>query len=432
MTDHLRANIALWFKQIAYDGLSANAVNQTIAEILQQPRDRAFARECLFGSARHFERLDWLIHQLLQKPLKPKDSDLSALLITASYQLIYLNTPSHAVISESVEAVRALNKDWAAKMINGVLRNLLRQHNELMETSKLPLSVQHLMPQWLIKRLKNAWPKHWQEICKNSQEKPPLTLRVNQSHNQFNEFSLQLAQRAIEYQQHPTVNSAIKLTKPLQVTEIPLFETGLFSVQDLSAQLAAWILPVSSRDRVLDACAAPGGKTAHLLERHPTIKLTAIDSEAKRATRIEQNLQRIGLDCELIIEDATKFQATEPYDAILLDAPCSATGVIRRQPDIKLHRHDDDIYPTVKLQRALLDSLWQQLKTGGYLLYATCSLLPDENHKQIKRFLKDQPNARVEELPKHITDLGYDTQFGLQIFPQHWHDGFFYCLLKKS
>lgn len=431
MSTDLRANIARWFSQIAFDGLSANQVNQSIEKQLSNSRDAAFAKQCMFGSARHFERLNWIAQSALDKPLKAKEKQLKALLITALYQLLYLDTPEHAVLSESVNASRALNRPWASGLINGVLRQVSRDKARLMDPEQQPENVQHQLPEWLLKRLKNAWPKHWQTIGKNSNIKAPLTLRANQRFG-TEQAKDALHQANIGFRQIEAVESAYILEHAIPVQRIPGFEKGDFSVQDLSAQLAAILLPVKAGDQVLDACAAPGGKTAHLLERNEIIELTALELEPRRADKIKQNLDRIGLHCELIIGDASQWQSQHKFDAILIDAPCSATGVIRRQPDIKLHRQDDDIYPTVQLQRAILDNLWPQLKPGGHLLYATCSILPDENHKQIKRFLKQTPNAEL--IPISVSEKlnSKETQFGLQLFPSHINDGFFYALLRKQ
>ncbi len=432
MPFNLRAQIALNLVKVMDEGLSLNAVNADLHQQIDQARDLAFARECLFGCTRHIEKLQWIASQLLQKPIKSKEYEVKALLLSALYQLYFLHVPDHAIISETVNAIRQLKKDWACKLINGVLRNAVRRKSELMEVSSQSKTAKFAMPEWLLKRLKNAWSKQWQSICEQSNHKAPLILRANQSHPQYAQFPELFNNAEIHFEQHPTVPSAIKLEKALPVLSIPEFDSGLFSVQDLSAQLAAYLLPISAGDKVLDACAAPGGKTAHLLEKNPEIGLVALDNQERRARRITENLMRMNLKCEVVIDDATSYQSKNTLDAILVDAPCSATGVIRRQPDIKIHRRDDDIYPTVKLQRAILDNLWPQLKQGGFLLYATCSVLPDENQKQIKRFIADYSDATIVNFDEKYYSLGLNTGFGMQIFPQHWHDGFFYCLLQKS
>ena len=429
---NLRGQIANWVAQVIYQGQSANLVTQHIAEQVSDPRNRALARECLFGVCRQFEQLNWALSQLLQKPLKKNQWSLQSLLLSSLYQLLYLNNAEHAVISESVNACRQLEKDWAAKLVNGVLRNAIRRKSSLLEHENTPDSVQHSMPEWLLKRFKNAWPKYWQSICQQSNQKAPLTLRINRSHANADKAESLLKLANIEFTPHPVANDALILAIARNVQDIPEFSGGLFSVQDTSAQLAAELLPINPGERVLDACAAPGGKTAHLLEMHPKLSLTSLEIDATRADKIHQNLQRLNLSAQVIIDDAQTFSEQQPFDAILLDAPCSATGVIRRQPDIKQHRRDQDIWPLVQLQNAILTNLWQQLKPGGYLLYATCSILPDENQKQIKKFLKQQPNATTVALPDAVLKMGTDTGFGLQLFPQLEHDGFFYCLLKKS
>ncbi|WP_144392460.1 16S rRNA (cytosine(967)-C(5))-methyltransferase RsmB [Pleionea sediminis] len=428
---NLRVNIARWFAEIAYKGLSANAVNQTLHQELSDTREIAFARECLFGSARHFEKLNWIAQQLLKRPLKAREKELKGLLITALYQLLYLDTPDHAVLSESVEATRILQREWASGLINGVLRSALREKQSLLNNDKQPDWVKHEVPEWLLKRLKNAWPKNWQQICSESNRKAPLILRANQQFS-LDESANLLEQANIDYRSIDNFPTAFVLKEARPIQEIPEFSTGRFSVQDSAAQLAADLLPIQPGDCVLDACAAPGGKTAHILEKHKDIHLTAIELDEKRAQKIHENLNRLGLNCKVEIVDAASFIEPEKYDAILLDAPCSATGVIRRQPDIKLHRTDEDIYPTVQLQQNILTNLWDNLKPDGYFLYATCSILPDENHKQIKRFLKQFHDAELVslEIPTSIHHM--KTPFGMQLLPAQDNDGFFYSLLRKT
>lgn len=428
MSQSLRAVIATAFDQIAFEGQSAQSLRDRLFDL--DPQQKAYAQQTIYGCARHIETLTWWLEHHLEKPVKRKEHLVQSLLITSLYQLKYLSTPNHAVISEAVEAAKQLHKDWASGLINALLRKADQQADWPNSESKMPLNVQHQLPIWLLKRLKNAWPKDWQQIAEQSNQQPPLTLRVNQRHPLAANSTKLLSQAEISHQSHPVIDSCIKLDQPRPVSAIPEFDTGLFSVQDLAAQLAAFWLPLKPGQRVLDACAAPGGKTAHLLERY-SLDLTALDIDASRAEKIQQNLQRLNLSASLEVSNALDFQPNQPFDAILLDAPCSATGVIRRQPDIKLHRRDEDIYPLVLLQRQLLDHMWRLLKPGGYLMYATCSILPDENAKQIKRFLRDTPTAECLSLPV-VNDLLYhDNEFGRQLFPNSWHDGFFYSLLRK-
>ncbi|NVJ59236.1 MAG: 16S rRNA (cytosine(967)-C(5))-methyltransferase RsmB [Gammaproteobacteria bacterium] len=429
MSLSLRHSITQYFSEIAFQGKSANEVVATARK--NNHDDIGYIQECLFGTARHFFSLNFILNQLLEKKLAKKHSDLHSLLLTSLYQIEFLSTPDHAVVSESVETARELGKEWACQLVNGVLRNFQRDKKALWLAAENNAEAAAELPNWLIKRLQNAWKGKEKSIYTGLKQKPPLTLRVNQSHPNFSQAFKILEESNIGYAKHPTVSSAIILDTPVPVEAIPQFDQGLFSVQDASAQLAAWLLPLSKGDLVLDACAAPGGKTAHLLERY-SVDLIAIDNQQSRAQKIHENLQRIGLNASVLVNDATQWKNNRPFDAILLDAPCSATGVIRRQPDIKLHRTDDDIYPLVKLQRALLDNCWNQLKAGGYLLYATCSLLPDENNKQIKRFCRDNTDAQVVQLDPEFQGLGTVGEFGLQLFPNNSQDGFFYSLLRKT
>ncbi len=433
----LRANIALWLEQVAFKGVSANQIITQINQSEFDPRDKGLAKACLFGSCRHFEKLSEFLSLLLLKPLKNKESDIKSLLITGLFQVFYTDIPHHAIISESVNATRTLKKDWSSKLVNAVLRNALRRSDEWQSRSWSDPAYRE-MPDWLLKRLIKAWPNHWASICRESNQQAPMTLRVNQKHSQYKNALNLLTEQQIKFKQLPNQNSALILTEATNVSALPCFDDGLFSVQDASAQLAADLLPLPNENsepvRVLDACAAPGGKTAHLLEKHHNrnIDLIALELDPNRAEKIQQNFDRLGLKAQLVVGDATIWQSNHLFDAILIDAPCSATGVIRRQPDIKMHRRDADIAELVELQKQILNNLWPQLKVGGYLLYATCSVLPDENHQQIEDFINAHLDAKPVRLLEHFAELGVLSDLGLQIFPQFSYDGFFYALFQKQ
>jgi len=289
-------------------------------------------------------------------------------------------------------------------------------------------------PYWLIKRLKQAWPEHWQQVCAANNERAPMSLRVNAQRNSRDDYLQQLTAADISASNCPHSVYGIKLEKPANVETLPGFGDGLCSVQDEAAQLAATLLQLEPGQHVLDACAAPGGKTCHLRELEPQLaSLTALELDAERATRIHQNLERLQLNAKVVEGDASQPEQwwdQQHYDRILLDAPCSATGVIRRHPDIKLLRHDEDIAALAELQLQILSALWPLLKPRGILLYATCSVLPDENEQVLEKFLSQ--HSDVEILPIDA-DWGLAGPAGRQLFPQpQGHDGFYYARIQKS
>ncbi len=396
-------------------------------------RDRALLQEICFGTARWYPRLELVLQHLLQKPLREKDFDIQALLACGLYQLDYLNTPSHAVLNESVAAATRLKKPWAKGLINAVLRNAERQRDAINAALAENTTYASAHPQWLLDELTNAWPQHWQDIVTGNNQRPPMCLRVNRQHGDRDSALQALAAADIEARPAPFAETGIYLERPAAVEALPGFGAGDMSVQDEAAQLAAQLLDPQPGERILDACAAPGGKTCHLLERQPALAgLIALDSDPARLARVRENLERLQLRAELIAaeaQDVDTWWDGSSFDCILLDAPCSATGVIRRHPDIKLLRRASDIEPLARLQGLLLQRLWQTLKPGGTLLYATCSVLPAENDAVIRDFLARQPDASnpVIEAP-----WGLATRCGRQLLPTgDSHDGFYYAVLRK-
>jgi 16S rRNA (cytosine967-C5)-methyltransferase len=398
-----------------------------------EARDRGLTQDLAFGTARWEPRLALLAEQLLQKPFKAADADVYALLLIGLYQLFYTRIPAHAAIAETVGCADALKKPWAKGLLNAVLRRAQREGEPLLAGLERDPVVRTAHPRWLQKALKAAWPSQWEALCAANNEHPPMTLRVNQRYHTRDHYLALLTEAGVVATPCPFSPDGITLASAADVTGLPGFAQGWVSVQDEAAQLAAGLLELKPGQRVLDACCAPGGKTCHLLEHTPGLGyVLGIDLEAKRLGRVEENLARLGLSAELRAADGRDTGAWwdgTPFQRILLDAPCSATGVIRRHPDIKLTRQADDIPALAALQGELLDAMWRALDVGGILLYATCSVLPMENSDNIAAFLARTPGARELDLP---LEAGERQAHGRQLFPQNGgHDGFYYAKLMK-
>ncbi|MFJ4345014.1 16S rRNA (cytosine(967)-C(5))-methyltransferase RsmB [Pseudomonas sp. NPDC089401] len=398
-----------------------------------EERDRGLTQDLAFGTARWQPRLELLAAQLLQKPFKAADADVQALLLVGLYQLFYTRIPAHAAIGETVGCADKLKKPWAKGLLNAVLRRAQREGEELLAGMERDPVVRTAHPRWLQKALKAFWPEQWEAICAANNAHPPMILRVNRRHHGRDAYLALLAEAGIGASACQFSRDGIVLAEACDVRGLPGFAEGWVSVQDEAAQLSADLLELAPGQRVLDACCAPGGKTCHLLEAEPGLAhMTAIDLEAKRLTRVRENLDRLQLDAELIACDArdtASWWDGKPFQRILLDAPCSATGVIRRHPDIKLTRQADDIPALAALQGELLDALWPTLEVGGMLLYATCSSLPTENTEVIDAFLARTPGARELDL---ATEAGMRQPHGRQLLAQEGgHDGFYYAKLIK-
>lgn len=398
-----------------------------------EENNKGLAQELALGTARWQPRLELLLNKLLEKPLKNADKDIEALLYIGLYQLLYMRTPAHAAINETVNCVNTLKKTWAKGLINAVLRRCQRESLEVFEQlAKDPVSFT-AHPRWLQKRLKQDWPDYWLSICEANNAHPPMTLRINLQHTTQENYLNLLAQAEIEATPCQYSSEGIQLKRPFAVQQLPYFAEGWVSVQDEAAQLAAQLLDLKPQQRILDACCAPGGKTCHILEREPNLaEVVAIDAENNRLQKVTENLQRLSLQATLKTADGrnlANWWDNRPFDRILLDAPCSATGVIRRHPDIKLTRKLEDITPLANLQYELLTAIWQTLAVGGILVYATCSVLPEENTQNIERFLSTHPNAQELDIGNQ---WGIKQPRGRQLFPQiNGHDGFYYAKLIK-
>jgi len=398
-----------------------------------EERDRGLTQDLAFGTARWQPRLDLLAAQLLQKPFKAADADVQALLLVGLYQLFYTRIPAHAAIGETVGCADKLKKPWAKGLLNAVLRRAQREGEALLADMERDPVVRTAHPRWLQKSLKAFWPEQWEAICAANNAHPPMILRVNRRHHSRDAYLALLAEASIGASACQYSRDGIVLSEACDVRGLPGFAEGWVSVQDEAAQLSADLLELAPGQRVLDACCAPGGKTCHLLEAEAGLgHVVAIDLEAKRLTRVRENLDRLQLDAELIACDArdtASWWDGKPFQRILLDAPCSATGVIRRHPDIKLTRQAEDIPALATLQGELLDALWPTLEVGGMLLYATCSSLPTENTEVIAAFLARTPGARELDL---ATEAGLRQPHGRQLLAQEGgHDGFYYAKLIK-
>jgi 16S rRNA (cytosine967-C5)-methyltransferase len=397
-----------------------------------EPRDRSLVQELCYGVMRWLPRLQALLQQLLKKPLKPKDRDINALLLLGLYQLLYLRIADHAAVYQTAGAAERLRKRWAVGLINGVLREFQRRQDELLQLIEQDPVARYAMPEWLLTRLRQIWPDQWRERVAALNGRPPMGLRVNRLQGSREDYLVQLKMAGIKAVAIDGTDAGLVLEHAVDVQALPGFAAGRISVQDGAAQLAAQSLDLQSGQRVLDACAAPGGKTGHILETAQPLDLTAVDRDQTRLQQVSENLQRLALTAEVQVGDAAQPAGAwtqTRYDRILLDVPCSATGVIRRHPDIKYLRRPEDIDQLVQLQRRILHSIWPLLKPGGLLLYATCSLLPEENELQVARFLDQQGDARESVIQ---ASWGLACRVGRQVPPgMHDMDGFYYARLEK-
>lgn len=411
-------------------GKSLTTALENAWEQVPDVQERAFIQALCYGTVRQYYRLEFILNQLVNKPIKDKDVQIKALALLGLYQLNYMRVKDHAAVSETVAVMK--KKQWAKSLLNAVLRRYLREQEQLEALADKHVAYAH--PDWMIKAVKADWGSEAKQILLANNQLPPMTLRVNTRFCQRDVYLNLLAEQQIAAGELINSDQAIILSEPVAVEKLPKFAEGWVSVQDAAAQLAAQLLDVQAGERVLDVCAAPGGKTAHILESQPELKsLLAIDIDAQRLSRVQENLTRLHLHADLLVADAT--QAKDWWDGvlferILLDAPCSALGVIRRHPDIKLLRRADDIAQLQRLQQEILQTAWGLLAPGGTLLYATCSILQQENELQIEHFL--QQNNDAQEIPIQA-DWGIKRPFGRQILTgSQSMDGFYYARLQKK
>ncbi|MFO1428527.1 MAG: 16S rRNA (cytosine(967)-C(5))-methyltransferase RsmB [Candidatus Competibacteraceae bacterium] len=427
-----RTAAARVLSRVLAEGRSLSAVLPPVSSRIA-PRERGLLQELCYGTLRWYPQLQALVTRLLRTPLKPRESEVQALLLLGLYQLLYLRLPDYAAVAATVAAARELGKNWATGLINGVLRNF-QYHREdyLAELERDPCG-RYAHPAWLLHSLQEDWPEDWPAIVAANNRHPPYSLRVNLARLSRQDYLQCLAAEGIDAAPIPFSRAGLTLAKACEAAALPGFAQGWVSVQDGAAQLAAELLAPAPGLRVLDTCAAPGGKAGHLLETEPGLALLALDKDADRLRQVDDNLRRLGLTATTRVGDAGKpadWWDGRPYDRILLDAPCSGTGVLRRHPDIKVLRRPADIAPLAARQRALLEALWSLLKPGGRLVYATCSILKRENERNLAEFLATQPDAH--DLPPAVI-WGRPGSPGRQILPGEADmDGFYYCVLEKG
>jgi len=429
-----RAGAARVIARVAHGRRSLTDVLPPELQSLADAQQRALLQELSYGTLRWYFQLDAILQLLLDKPLKSSAADVHGLMLAGLYQLDHMALPQRVAVHETVQAARSLNKAWASGLVNAVLRNYQRNGPDLHLAIADDPGACYAHPGWLVGRIQADWPDDWASILQANNARPPLGLRINRQRVTRDEYLEQLALHRIEAVPLSATDQGIMLAKPVSVDALPGFSEGVVSVQDGAAQLAAGLLDLAPGQRVLDACAAPGGKTAHLLETQPKLAaLTALDADAGRLRRVEENLARLGLQARIIHGDAgepDKWWDGHCYDRILLDTPCSASGVIRRHPDIKLLRQPGDIPALCARQARLLEAVWPLLAARGMLLYCTCSVLADENSRQVERFLAT--HADVVEVSIDAT-WGQASTAGRQLLPgEKDMDGFYFACLRKS
>lgn len=418
--------------RVIKDGQSLTAALDHSFKSIDDKKDRAFIQALSFGVIRRYHRLDFILQQLLAKPLRNKDTDIKMLLLMGLYQLQYMRVKSHAAVSETVTASK--RKSWAKALINGVLREYIREQASYEAAADKNWVASHSHPEWLIDLIKADWLKQYRQIIDENNQQPPMVLRVNVTKIEPSAYLELLVEQGIAAKLVDFCATAIVLEQAVVVEKLPKFFDGFVSVQDTAAQLSAQLLDVQAGQTVLDLCAAPGGKTAAIIECQPALKsILAIDIDESRLTRVNENLQRLNFTAKLKVGDATKpheWADSQTFDRILVDAPCSALGVIRRHPDIKILRRDSDIEALQTIQRQILTAAWELLNSGGILLYATCSVLKQENEEQIQAFLVQQQDASEIIID---AEWGIARPYGRQILTgDSAMDGFYYAKLLKS
>ena len=426
-----RAVAAQIVKQVTRDQRSLDPVLEE--HFKKNNKDSALIHELAAGTLRWWWRLTAQADELLDKPLKSKDFDLYCLIVTGLYQLQFTRIPDHAAVSQTVSASKLIGKQWSSRLVNALMRRFIRERDVFTERFKYDPSFVYSHPDWIIEKLKSDWPDDWDKILKANNEQQNLTIRVNNQKTTVDQVCQSLQEQQIKFSKTQDSPVGVRILDKTKIWQSELWRGGLVCVQDESAQLTTYMTKLEPGMRVLDACAAPGGKTCHLLERQPELKLLALEVEPARVGKLKQNLNRLNLDCETKVADAGDPQSWwdgRQFDLILIDAPCSGSGVINKHPDIKHLRRVTDIEQNVQTQRRLLDKLWPVLKAGGQLLYCTCSVFRQENDQQAQWFINKYANAKEIALDDRF---GRKMPFGRQRLPSDYEsDGFYYAGFSKT
>ena len=431
-----------WLCEVIINGKSLNSVlgennykKNNDKTDKNDERETGLAKQITYGCLRFYHQLIEVQKVLVSKSLKEKDQDIQIIVLIGLYQLKHLKTADHAAISETVNLAKKIKKQWATGLVNGVLRNYQRTREEIEFKLNNNDLYKYSHPKWLIDTIKNNYPKEYENILEGNNQQAPMTIRVNTIKISRDDYQDKLAANNVIAEKHEYAKDALVLQTAKNVNELPGFNEGEFVVQDAAAQLAVDFLNIENGQYVLDGCAAPGGKTTHILQRSPKVNLIAVEKDESRSEKIKENLKRLNLSCELVISDLSninKWWNNQLFDRILIDVPCSATGVIRRNPDIKLHRKEKDIAALVTLQRELIDACWTMLKSGGIMVYATCSVLKEENERQMKWLSEKYDSIFCEEPIDFTSDIKNRAEAGIQILPNELNmDGFYLCAIKK-
>ncbi|MDH5737843.1 MAG: 16S rRNA (cytosine(967)-C(5))-methyltransferase RsmB [Gammaproteobacteria bacterium] len=394
--------------------------------------NQPLCQQLCYGALREYYSLCYSVTRHLDKPLPGKHHDILLLLVVGAYQIKEMHIGSHAAVNETVNAAVLLKKPWAKGLANAVLRKVAKQPHAT--TPPEDSQAAHNHPQWLARRIVKAWPDQATAILAANNLRAPLSLRVNLSRITRDAYQQKLMDAGLDSEKGLLSPACLILTRAVSTRELPGFLEGLVSVQDQAAQLAALLLDPQPGQRILDACAAPGGKCCHLLEISPQLgELVALEKDRQRSALIKDNLSRLGQQCKLEVSDLLEYQDQKGFHGILLDVPCSATGIIRRHPDIRFHRREEDIAAFSHQQRDLLTHAWGLLKPGGALLYCTCSILPEENQRVIEGFLQQTPAAALKWAQQGTPTWGMPSAHGITLLPgMAQTDGFFYARLVKK
>ena len=413
-------------QKLAADSIAAVAQGQNLQDVLAAIRaanpelsaqESGALQDIAYGCQRYLGSLKFMLGKMLNKPID--NVQLESLLLAALYQLHYTRNAPHAVVNEAVESIAKIGRGQYRSFANAILRRFLRERDKLAAACKYDDTAKHNLPQWWVAYLQNHYPKYWHNIAAALQSHPPMTLRVNRRHGNAEDYLQKLAAQGIEAK--ALDDYAVTLAEAVPVSRLPGFSDGLVSVQDFGAQKAAYLLNPKDGERILDACAAPGGKTGHLLEL-ADCRVTALDIDETRLARVQSNIDRLGFQTATLhcadAQDLAAWYDGKQFDAVLADVPCTASGVARRNPDIKWLRRPNDALKTARQQETLLDALWQTLTKNGRMLLATCSIFIEENDQQLQKFLNRHADARL--LESHV------------LLPNKHQDGFYYALIQKQ